>query len=98
MLAAQGKISRADVADLCVALLSGPEATDATFEVKSTVPFSEAFQPAPGQQPTDWAALLRHGGLKPRVTGKTIDGRYMGKEADPDLLPPEIVEESEALM
>jgi hypothetical protein len=40
----QGKIGREDVAELVVALLSQPAATDVTFEIKSTVPFSQPWQ------------------------------------------------------
>lgn len=39
----QGKISREDVADLCVALLGCPAAACTTFEVRSTVPFSQPW-------------------------------------------------------
>ena len=44
----KGKVSREDVADLCVALLDLPMAANTTFEIKSTVPFSEEFRGAPG--------------------------------------------------
>lgn len=140
-----------DIADLCVALLGQPAATDTTFEVGSTVPFSQPWEgacrwqawslglpslvlshllaylrwykngqcvighlrlqallssmhgqvpptsaqaspcplflswPAGGSsaQPRDWAALLQAADLKERVTGKTIGGRYLGKEPEP---------------
>lgn len=34
-------------------------------------------------QPRDWAALLQSAGLQKRVTGKTIGGRYLGREPEP---------------
>ena len=56
----QGKISREDIADLCAALLELPAATDTTFEVKSTVPFSQPFEvdPARPLPPRNWQARL----------------------------------------
>ena len=115
-----------DVAELCVQLLSQPAAADTTFEVKSTVPFSEpwtggwsvclrrstavrvpgphkqagavpaalmlgvsscslafAVDPANPPPPRDWGALLEGANLKQRVTGRTIEGRYLGKEPEP---------------
>lgn len=47
----KGKISREEVADLAVALLDMPEATNTTFEIKSTVPFSQPFEVPPGGAP-----------------------------------------------
>lgn len=49
-------MSRDDVAELCVELLSQPVAAGVTFEVKSTVPFSTPWQPDPSQPPPprDW--------------------------------------------
>lgn len=49
----QGKVSRQDIAELCVELLSRPEALDKTFEVKSTVPFSQPFEVDPQSLPKD---------------------------------------------
>ena len=43
-LPSQGKVSREDIAELCVQLLSQQEGLDKTFEVKSTVPFSQPFE------------------------------------------------------
>ena len=40
----QGKVGREDIAELCCALLSEPAVADCTFEVKSTVPFSQPWQ------------------------------------------------------
>ncbi|XP_021809196.1 uncharacterized protein LOC110752779 [Prunus avium] len=46
-----GKISREEVAQICVAALERPYASGKTFEVKSVVPFSEPFTVDP-QNPT----------------------------------------------
>jgi hypothetical protein len=43
-LESQGKVGREDIAELCCALLSEPSAANCTFEVKSTVPFSQPWQ------------------------------------------------------
>lgn len=71
-----------------MALLEQPAARDTTFEVGSTVPFSqpwtEAEAAAAGGQ-RNWAQLL--GGLRQRVTGKTINGRYLGTEPEPEEQP-----------
>jgi uncharacterized protein YbjT (DUF2867 family) len=48
-----GRISRADVAEICIQALSQPAAADVTFEVIETE----------GPPPTDWGKLF--GGLKP---------------------------------
>lgn len=81
----RGKVSREDVAELCVQLLSQPAGLDTTFEVASTVPFSQPWtvDPASPPAPRDWAALLEGAELKQRVTGKTVGGRYLGKEPEP---------------
>lgn len=52
----QGKISREEIADLCAALLESPAVADTTFEIKSTVPFSQPFEVDPSQPlpPRDW--------------------------------------------
>ena len=56
----QGKLSRQDVAELCVELLSQELALDTTFEVKSTVPFSQPFKVDPQSPPQsrDWQVQL----------------------------------------
>jgi len=56
----QGKLSRQDVAELCVELLSQQLALDKTFEVKSTVPFSQPFKVDPQSPPDsrDWQVQL----------------------------------------
>ncbi|VAH27038.1 unnamed protein product [Triticum turgidum subsp. durum] len=48
-----GKISREEVARLCVAALASPSAVGKTFEVKSTVPFSEPFVIDPSNPPPE---------------------------------------------
>lgn len=69
----KGKLSRQDVAELCVELLSQELALDTTFEVKSTVPFSQPFKVDPQSPPQsrDWQALLASADLKENVTGKS---------------------------
>jgi hypothetical protein len=85
----RGKISRDDVAELCVALLrgrGGAAAAGATFEVKSTVPFSTPWEGPPGggaPQRRDWAALLA--ALRPGVTGKTVRGVYSGTRPEAEV-------------
>ena len=56
----QGKLSRQDVAELCVELLSQELALDTTFEVKSTVPFSQPFKVDSQSPPQsrDWQVQL----------------------------------------
>jgi hypothetical protein len=83
----QGKISRDDVADLVVALLSLPAATDTTFEVKSTVPFSQPWgdADAAGQPARDWGATVAAAGLVPGVTGKTVGGVYSGRRPEAEV-------------
>lgn len=59
ILLLQGKISRQDVAELCVKLLSLPEALDTTFEIKSTVPFSQPYEADANSTPRDWQVHLK---------------------------------------
>ena len=73
------------MAALCCALLEQPAGAGMTFEVGSTVPFSQAWEGAGADAPArDWGALLAGAGLRPRVTGKTVNGRYLGKEPEPE--------------
>lgn len=53
-------MSRQDISELCVDLLSRPEAIDKTFEVKSTVPFSQPFEVNPQSPPKgrDWQVCV----------------------------------------
>ncbi|GAB4824163.1 hypothetical protein N2152v2_011209 [Parachlorella kessleri] len=82
----RGKISREDVAQLCVELLQQPAAANTTFEIKSTVPFSTPFavDAASPPAPRDWRTLLESARLRQRVTGKTIRGVYTGTEPEPE--------------
>lgn len=72
------------MADLCVSLLQLPSAVGTTFEVKSTIPFSQPWEGGPTgvAAPRDWAAELAGAGIRPGVTGKTVDGLYTGKEPE----------------
>eukprot|EP00879_Flechtneria_rotunda_P004268 GHRR01004517.1.p1 GENE.GHRR01004517.1~~GHRR01004517.1.p1 ORF type:complete len:573 (+),score=177.05 GHRR01004517.1:347-2065(+) len=79
----KGKISREDVAELCVSLLEQPVATGVTFEIKSTIPFSQQWQPEAAQTgKRNWAAELSSANLHRGVTGRTINGVYTGKEPE----------------
>ncbi|KAG2496036.1 hypothetical protein HYH03_005958 [Edaphochlamys debaryana] len=86
----KGKISREDVADLCVALLGCPAATNTTFEVRSTVPFSQqwtgpaAGEPAPSA--AAWPGRLAAAGLLRGVTGRTVEGVYTGRRPEDEAL------------
>eukprot|EP01026_Neomeris_dumetosa_P052958 TRINITY_DN4720_c0_g1_i1.p1 TRINITY_DN4720_c0_g1~~TRINITY_DN4720_c0_g1_i1.p1 ORF type:complete len:619 (-),score=81.13 TRINITY_DN4720_c0_g1_i1:330-2102(-) len=79
-----GKISREDIAQLCVYLLEEPSMVNVTFEIKSTVPVTTPFEVDPSNPPPprDWATLLKDAKLKPGVTGKTVDGVYTGREVE----------------
>lgn len=83
----QGKISRDDIADLCVELLDIPAAVGTTFEIKSTVPFSQPWgeDDKAAQQPRDWAAAITGAALVPGVTGKTVNGVYSGKRPEAEV-------------
>ena len=77
----QGKILRDEVATLCLhlQLLSSKAGRDATFEVKSMVPFSQPWENPKGPAAaTDWEELLARAELHAGVTGKTVDGVYPG--------------------
>lgn len=65
-----GKISREDVAEICVAALELPSACDKTFEVKSTLAFSEVFMVDPENTPLkrDFGNFFES--LQKGVTGK----------------------------
>ncbi|MCZ6919451.1 MAG: hypothetical protein O7C60_03710, partial [Rickettsia endosymbiont of Ixodes persulcatus] len=70
----QGKISREDVSQLCIALLRTPKAVNTTFEIKSTIPFSEPWteEKSDGQF-REWGKILADADLKPNVTGKSVE-------------------------
>lgn len=82
--ALQGKIGRDDLAGLCVHLLESSAATDRTFEVRSTVPFSEPWtdEQSAAAAARDWEGALLEAELKRGVTGKTVKGIYTGRDAE----------------
>ncbi|KAK9153080.1 hypothetical protein Sjap_000560 [Stephania japonica] len=65
-----GKISREEVARICVAALESPYAYDKTFEVKSVVPFSEPFTVDPENPPPEKDYDIYFKDLKDGITGK----------------------------
>lgn len=65
-----GKISREEVARICVAALESPHACDTTFEVKSVVPFSEPFTVDPNNPPPEKDYKIPFQSLKKGITGK----------------------------
>ncbi|BFG26602.1 hypothetical protein CerSpe_128760 [Prunus speciosa] len=67
-----GKISREEVAQICVAALESPYASGKTFEVKSVVPFSEPFTVDPQKPPPEKDYNVYFKTLKDGITGKEI--------------------------
>ncbi|KAG2657294.1 hypothetical protein PVAP13_1KG179100 [Panicum virgatum] len=65
-----GKISREEVARICVAALASPNAVGKTFEVKSTVPFSEPYVIDPSNSPPEKDYEVYFKELKEGITGK----------------------------
>ncbi|CAN6278079.1 unnamed protein product [Urochloa humidicola] len=65
-----GKISREEVALICVAALASPNAVGKTFEVKSTVPFSEPYVIDPSNPPPEKDYEVYFKELKEGITGK----------------------------
>ncbi|CAN6243695.1 unnamed protein product [Urochloa humidicola] len=65
-----GKISREEVALVCVAALASPNAVGKTFEVKSTVPFSEPYVIDPSNPPPEKDYEVYFKELKEGITGK----------------------------
>ncbi|KAM7264547.1 hypothetical protein ACFE04_002230 [Oxalis oulophora] len=65
-----GKISREEVARICVAALDSPYACDKTFEVKSVIPFSEPFTIDPENPPPEKDYNIYFKDLKEGITGK----------------------------
>lgn len=74
-----GKVSREDIAEICVAALELPSACDKTFEVKSTLAFSEVFKVDPENPPStrDFGKFFES--LQTGITGKEA----LEKEAVP---------------
>lgn len=67
-----GKISREEVARICVAALESPYACDKTFEVKCVVPFSEQYTVDPENPPPEKDYDVYFKSLKDGVTGKEM--------------------------
>ncbi|KAM7505851.1 hypothetical protein LguiB_004755 [Lonicera macranthoides] len=67
-----GKISREEVALICVAALESPYALDKTFEVKSVIPFSETYTVDPENPPPEKDYDVYFKNLKDGITGKEI--------------------------
>lgn len=65
-----GKVSREEVARICIAALESPFACDKTFEVKSVVPFSEQYTVDPENPPPEKDYTVYFQTLKDGVTGK----------------------------
>ncbi|KAJ4782072.1 NAD(P)-binding Rossmann-fold superfamily protein [Rhynchospora pubera] len=65
-----GKVSREEIAQICIAALDSPYACDKTFEVKSTVPFSEPFVVDPTNPPPEKDYEVYFKNLKEGITGK----------------------------
>ncbi|KAI3456120.1 hypothetical protein Pfo_012783 [Paulownia fortunei] len=65
-----GKISREEVARICIAALESPYACDKTFEVKSVIPFSEPYTVDPENPPPEKDYNVYFQTLKDGITGK----------------------------
>jgi len=72
-------IRREEIASLCIALLEEPSAVYTTFEIRSTVPFSQPFiaDSQATQQVRDWSTLLKAAKLDPKITGKLEDKKLV---------------------
>ncbi|XP_011101430.1 uncharacterized protein LOC105179488 isoform X5 [Sesamum indicum] len=70
-----GKISREEVARICVAAIESPYACDKTFEVKSVIPFSEPYTVDPENPPPEKDYNLYFQTLKEGITGKESLGQ-----------------------
>ncbi|CAK9327530.1 unnamed protein product [Citrullus colocynthis] len=67
-----GKISREEIARICIAALESPHACDKTFEVKSVIPFSEPFTVDPENPPPEKDYNIYFKTLKDGITGKEL--------------------------
>lgn len=65
-----GKISREEVALICVAALESSNACDKTFEVKSVIPFNQPFTVDPENPPPEKDYDVYFSTLKDGITGK----------------------------
>ena len=63
---------REEIAGLCIALLEEPAALNTTFEIKSTVSFSEPYKGSDlgGPAERNWGDLLQSAKLDTKTTGK----------------------------
>ncbi|KAA0057061.1 hypothetical protein IC582_029288 [Cucumis melo] len=67
-----GKVSREEIARICIAALESPYACDKTFEVKSVIPFSEPFTVDPENPPPEKDYNVYFKTLKDGITGKEL--------------------------
>ncbi|KAJ8761838.1 hypothetical protein K2173_005410 [Erythroxylum novogranatense] len=67
-----GKISREEIARICVAALESADACNKTFEVKSAIPFSETFTVDPENPPQEKDYNTYFKDLKDGITGKEL--------------------------
>ncbi|XP_010999785.1 PREDICTED: uncharacterized protein LOC105107529 isoform X1 [Populus euphratica] len=67
-----GKISREEIARICIAALESPYALDKTFEVKSVIPFSEPFTVDQENPPQEKDYDIYFKDLKDGITGKEL--------------------------
>lgn len=67
-----GKISREEIARICIAALESPYALDKTFEVKSVIPFSEPFTVDLENPPQEKDYGIYFKDLKDGITGKEL--------------------------
>lgn len=67
-----GKISREEIARICIAALESPYALDKTFEVKSVIPFSEPFTVDLENPPREKDYDIYFKDLKDGITGKEL--------------------------
>ncbi|KAK7400184.1 hypothetical protein VNO78_11384 [Psophocarpus tetragonolobus] len=65
-----GKISREEIARMCVAALDSPYICDKTFEVKSVIPFNELFTVDLANPPPEKDYDIYFKNLKEGITGK----------------------------
>ncbi|KAL0352945.1 UNVERIFIED_CONTAM: hypothetical protein Sangu_0875800 [Sesamum angustifolium] len=65
-----GKISREEVARICVAAIESPYACDKTFEVKSVIPFSEPYTVDPDNPPQKKTTICTSKLSKKALQGK----------------------------
>ncbi|EXC10939.1 hypothetical protein L484_004838 [Morus notabilis] len=67
-----GKVSREEIALICIAALESPYALDKTFEVKSVIPFNEPFTVDLENPPPEKDYNIYFKNLKGGITGKEL--------------------------